>query len=129
MEKNTFNILIEQISKFVLLVPVSMGLTILITALLHEKFIVPVRISYAIGLLSAILANFYFCRKIIFESNKKMLGQLIVFITSSFFFRGIEYGSFLLQEKIVGLPYMVAIIFIHTISFWAKFMFYRTFVF
>ena len=118
-----------QLTGFGLLGAFSLGLNILITLLLHEILHVPVRIAYACGLLTVILTNFYFSRRVIFQSDTNIWRQLIIFIASSFMFRGLEYGAFLFQEATIDIEYIPAILLIHGASFFIKFFYYKSFVF
>jgi len=108
---------------------IGFGVNLFTTTFLHEVFFVSVRIAYAAGLIVAILTNFYFCRNLVFQSDGNPRHQLIVFVFSSFLFRGLEYGAFLLQEITIELHYMVAIIIIHATSFFIKFFYYKLLVF
>ena len=118
-----------QLTGFGLLGVFSFGLNIFITILLHEILYVPVRVAYACGLLTIILTNFYFSRRIIFQSDANIWRQLIIFIASSFMFRGLEYGVFLFQEATINIQYILAILLIHGTSFFIKFFYYKLFVF
>lgn len=118
-----------QLTGFGLLGAFSFGLNIFITILLHEILNAPVRVAYACGLLTTILTNFYFSRRIIFQSGANIWRQLIIFIVSSFVFRGLEYGAFLFQEATINIEYILAILLIHGASFLIKFFYYKLFVF
>lgn len=118
-----------QLTGFGLLGVLSFGLNIFITILLHEILHVHVRIAYACGLSTIILINFYFSRRIIFQSATNVWRQLIIFITSSFMFRSLEYGAFLFQESTINIEYIIAILLIHGTSFFIKFFYYKLFVF
>ncbi len=118
-----------QLTGFGLLGAFSLGLNLFITMSLHEVLHVPVRIAYACGLLTVILTNFYFSRRIIFQSGTNIWRQLIIFIASSFMFRGLEYGAFLFQEATINIEYIIAILLIHGASFFIKFFYYKLFVF
>nr|NQU91185.1 GtrA family protein [Bacteroidota bacterium] len=119
----------DQLTGFGLLGVFSFGLNIFITISLHEILHVPVRIAYACGLLTIILTNFYFSRRIIFQSSANIWRQLVIFIASSFMFRGLEYGAFLFQEATIDIEYILAILLIHGTSFFIKFFYYKLFVF
>lgn len=118
-----------QLTGFGLLGAFSLGLNLFITMSLHEGLHVPVRIAYACGLLTTILTNFYFSRRIIFQSGANIWRQLIIFIASSFMFRGLEYGAFLFQEATINIEYILAILLIHGTSFFIKFFYYKLCVF
>ena len=53
----------------------------------------------------------------------------MIFIVSSFVFRGLEYGAFLFQEATINIEYILAILLIHGASFLIKFFYYKLFVF
>jgi len=118
-----------QLTGFGLLGVFSFGLNIFITILLHEILHVPVKIAYVCGLLTIILTNFYFSRRLIFQSGANVWRQLIIFIASSFMFRGLEYGAFLFQESTIDIEYILAILLIHGTSFFIKFFYYKLLVF
>lgn len=119
----------RQLTAFGLLGVLSFGLNLFITTSLHEVLHVPVRFAYACGLLTTILTNFYFNRRIIFQSGTNVWRQLIIFIASSFMFRGLEYGAFLFQEATIDIEYILAILLIHGTSFFIKFVYYKLLVF
>ncbi|MBN2517134.1 MAG: GtrA family protein [Deltaproteobacteria bacterium] len=102
---------------------------LMVTIILHEIFSIEVRGAYLFGLLTAVLVNFYLCRNLIFQSKGNMWRQLFAYVLSSFLFRGLEYGAFLLQEMTINLPYVLAILLIQATSFLLKFFYYRELVF
>lgn len=129
MRSNRFGKTFGQLTGFGIFGLIGFGVNLCATTFLHEVFFVSVKIAYAAGLIAAILTNFYFCRNLVFQSDGNPRHQLIVFVFSSFLFRGLEYGAFLLQEITIGLPYIVAIIIIHATSFFIKFFYYKLLVF
>lgn len=97
------------------------------TVSLHEVAGLTVRAAYLGGLLLAMGTNFFICRHLIFNSRKRIYFQLVAFVGSSLFFRGLEYTAFLFLETV--FPYIAAIVLIQGVSFLLKFFYYRRFVF
>jgi putative flippase GtrA len=107
----------------------SILVNLVLTTFCYESLGVPIRISYAIGLISSFLINYLTCRKLIFKSTKNAMVQISAFTFSSIFFRGLEYSAFLLQLTFLDIPYPVAIILIHSSSFIIKFFYFRFIIF
>jgi putative flippase GtrA len=107
----------------------SAGVVLLVPVGLHEIARVPVRWAYPWGLAGAIVLNFFACRRLIFQSRQTAGRQFIVFVASSFLFRGLEYAAFITQHRLFNLHYVVAIGCIHAVSFFIKFGYYKHFVF
>jgi hypothetical protein len=55
--------------------------------------------------------------------------QISLYLISSLSFRGLEYLSFLIVHTIFGVQYLVSIIAVLGGSFFAKFFWYRKFIF
>ena len=127
--RNSLGRLTSELTGFSILGVISVLLNLTLTVLFHEILGLSARVAYGIGLISAIILNFIVCRKFIFKSNKNITIQFPIFTLSSFLFRGLEYITFLLQEALIDIPYPIAIITIHSVSFLIKFIYYRKIVF
>ena len=104
----------------------NLGLTIL----LHEVFRLPTELAYAIALLNALVTNFLMMRWYVFSnSGQPLVRQASGFVAASMLFRGLEYLAFLLLHTILGVAYILAIVFVMGVAFVAKFFFYRQCVF
>ncbi len=109
----------------------SFFLTLGLTLFLHEGLRAPEELAFAVGLGSALVVNFFSCRHLIFvnAASGDARRQFILFVGSSFTFRGGEYVAFLLIHTVGGLDFMVAILGILLTSMLVKFFYYRTVVF
>jgi putative flippase GtrA len=108
---------------------VSVGVTLAVTALLHEFAAVPERIAAAIGLVTALVVNFAVLRFFAFRGTGVPLGrQLPMFLASSGVFRGLEYGGFFVLHWL-GVHYLLALVMVLGVSFIVKFLVYDKLVF
>jgi putative flippase GtrA len=108
---------------------ISIGVNFLVTVFLHELVGLPARVAYAFGLSTTIIINFLFIRKVIFRSQRNVNKQFLIFLGSSFAFRGAEWIAFVIIETVADLPYIWVMLCIHTISAVIKFWYYKLFVF
>ena len=109
---------------------ISSGVTIGITALLHEQFELDESIAAAGGLATALVINFLVLRHLVFGSRSApVAGQFTRFLASSGIFRGIEYIGFLIVNKVLGIQYLLGLVIVLGLSFILKFIVYERFVF
>ena len=103
---------------------------IFVTAIMKDSLGLPVESAYLAGYLSALIIGFMICRHIIFKSATESAGkQLAMFLISSIFFRGAEYGASLFLHKELGMHYLSALTIVTCTAFFLKFLYYRTVVF
>jgi putative flippase GtrA len=101
-----------------------------ITYLMKSGLGFSVEVAYLAGYSSAILIGFLICRHAVFKATEQSPGkQLILFIISSIFFRGIEYGTSLFLNKGMEIHYLSALVVVAIASFFVKFFYYRSMVF
>ena len=108
---------------------ISIGVNFIVTGCLHELLNMPARIAYAFGLATTIVINFIFIRSVIFQSHNNFSRQFFIFLFSSFVFRGLEWLVFVVIETIADLPYWGVMFFIHAVSAFIKFCYYKIFLF
>lgn len=103
---------------------------LVVTTFLHEIVRWSEETSYGIALLAVSLPMFFFCRYLVFESDRSKFGsQLIKFYQSWAVFRALEYFVFLMILKWAGLFYLFAITGAQIIFVILKFIVWRRFVF
>jgi putative flippase GtrA len=108
----------------------SFGVTVGLTAALHEGVGLAEEICYAAALVTAFVLNFLFMRYWIWGHPSGELGrQAAFFACSSLAFRGAEYGVFLALHTGLGVHYLAAAISVQVASFVAKFFYYGAVVF
>jgi putative flippase GtrA len=108
----------------------SSGVAMGTTATLHELGSASEQVAAAVGLVCALVVNFIVLRYFIFRGTQMpIVSQLLTFIASSGFFRGIEYLGFLVINAIPGVHYLVALIIVLGGSFLLKFVVYEGWVF
>ena len=101
-----------------------------VTAIMKDSLGLPIEAAYLAGYLSALIIGFMICRHIIFKSATHSAGkQLVLFLVSSIFFRGAEYGVSLFLYKKLGMHYLCALAIVTCAAFFLKFLYYRTVVF
>jgi putative flippase GtrA len=101
-----------------------------VSALGAEVLGLPERLAVAIALVSALVINFTLLRVFVFPGQSAAIGpQFAVTAATSFSFRLLEYGIFLLLDALAGLNYLVATACAVIISAGGKFVVYRNVVF
>lgn len=106
-------------------------INIALTAFLHQGLGVAAEIAFALSLGSILLISFFACRYVIFKtaSEGNVKSQALWYLVSTLGFRGAEYLAFLLVHTMLGVYYLVAILGILSVSFFAKFFCYHRMVF
>ncbi len=100
------------------------------SALLVEVVGLPQQLGVAIALLSALAVNFTLLRFFVFPGSQRAIGaQFAATAATSFAFRGLEYGLFLLLSEAAGINYLVATGTSVVCSALGKFLVYRNVVF
>lgn len=108
----------------------SAGVTLSVTAVLHEAFAVPEPKAAAIAMLAALSVNYVFLRYVAFRGTHiPWQRQLVLFFASTGVFRGIEYLAFLAVNVWFGVHYLVALMGVMGASFLLKFTVYEGWVF
>lgn len=108
----------------------SIGVSLGVTALLHEVFAVSEPIAAAVGLGCTVVVNFIFLRYVVFVgADTTLLRQLALFLGSSGIFRLFEYGAFLVLHLWLGIGYLIALPGVRVLSFFIKFVVYDRIVF
>ena len=108
----------------------SAGVTLSVTAVLHEIFSVSEPKAAAFAMLTALSVNYVFLRYIAFPgTHVPWQRQLLLFFASTGIFRGIEYLAFLAVNVWLGVHYLVALMGVMGASFLLKFTVYDRFVF
>lgn len=116
--------------RYCLMGVVNAGISIGLTALLHEVFHASEELAYAVTLATVFVINFFVSRHFIYDaSGGSPTRQFTGFLFSSASFRLLEYASFLLLHSWLGLYYLAAVIIVQVSSFLGKFSFYRAFIF
>jgi len=107
----------------------SVGVTLGVTAYLHEIVGVHERIAAAVGFACALVTNFLFMRFYVFRGTPvPLLRQLAMFLASSGVFRGLEYAGFWATNA-AGVHYLAALVLVLGCSFVIKFVVYEKLVF
>lgn len=101
-----------------------------VSALGAEVVGLPERLAVAIALVSALVINFTLLRVFVFPGQSASIGpQFAATAATSFSFRLLEYGIFLLLDALAGLHYLVATACAVLLSAVGKFVVYRNVVF
>ena len=107
----------------------SVGVTLGVTAFLHEVNGVREQTAAAFGFVCALVTNFLFMRLYVFRGTKvPLLRQLALFLASSGVFRCLEYAGFYLTHA-AGVHYLLALVLVLGCSFILKFFVYEKLVF
>jgi putative flippase GtrA len=122
---------IRDFSWYVFFAVINFCLNIFLTAALHEWFSVPETLAFAITICLAFIVSFLSFRYVVVRGAKdgSASDQFRSFFLASAFFRLIEYVSFIILNVLLGVYYLIAIVFVLGISFFVKFIFYRRRVF
>ena len=108
----------------------SAGLSIGLTALLHEVLSASPELGYGIALVTVFIVNFLTLRQYIFRDGRGHVGkQLGMHALTSASFRGSEYLGFLVLHTWLGVYYLLAVLIVQTIAFVGKFVVYSRLVF
>lgn len=119
-----------QFARFVAVAPVSFGLNLLVTAVVHEMMGLPEEGSFAVALVTVFTFNFFVGRHVIFRSNEgDPRRQLVRYALSSGGFRLAEYLGFLIVHTGLNVHYIIAAMLVLGTSFICKFFFYGKVVF
>lgn len=86
------------------------------------------RRSVAVGLAAAFLASFLLVRGFVFRSTGRPGGEALRFLALSLVWRTVEYCGFWLLHA-AGMPYLLALVGVLSISAMAKFLVCRHFIF
>lgn len=122
--------MIRTFSRFGVLTVLSFTVNVGLTALLHEIIGAPEEIAFALSILVVFIMNFIFQRYYVFAgTDRGAANQLMMYLIFSMAFRGSEYLSFLVMHTWLGVQYLVAIVSVLGVSFFAKFFFYDRVVF
>ena len=99
--------------------------------MLHEWFLVPEIWAFACSISLAFIVSFLSFRYVVLENARQQSAtrQLGSFLISSACFRASEYVAFLILHIVFGLYYILSVLIVLTVSFFAKFLFYRRHVF
>jgi putative flippase GtrA len=125
-----FGLSVEKLIRFAAGGVLSSGVTLGVTALLHELVGVSESVAAAGGLATALIVNFVFLRIVVFGSRAApIMHQLAKFLASSGAFRAFEYVAFLIVNSLFPIHYLVALILVLGSSFLLKFLVYERFVF
>jgi putative flippase GtrA len=114
--------------RYVAATGLSAAITLGIPILLHEQFGVEERLAVGIALAVAFIVNFITTRLFVFKSSGNASSELKRFVGVSVAFRLGEYALFLLLFAF-GIVYYIAQLIVLIISFVAKFLTYRGFVY
>lgn len=85
--------------------------------------------AVAISLTAAFVFNFLTMRYFVFRSRTQPIKQLLHFGVSSAGFRVAEYAIFYIIYDLLGLNYLVCLIFALTLSFICKYLYHSQFTF
>jgi putative flippase GtrA len=122
--------LVGSLVRFGMLTVWSFGLSLGVTALLHEVLGCSAELAFAVALVTVFVTNFLACRYFVFPAaGADARRQLGLFTLFSALFRGAEYLLFLLVHTLIGVHYIVAIVGIKGAIVAAKFVSYRTWIF
>lgn len=122
---------VRDFSWYVFFALINFCINIFLTAALHEWFLVPETLAFAITICLAFIVSFLSFRYVVVRGARdgSVSDQLRSFFFASAFFRLMEYLSFIALNVFFGVYYIVAILFVLGISFVVKFIFYRRRVF
>jgi len=108
----------------------SAGVTLGVTALLHEVFAFPEPKAAAFAMLAALSVNYVFLRYVAFRGTQlPWRRQLALFLASTGVFRGVEYLAFLAINVWLGVHYLLALMGVLGTSFLLKFLVYEGWIF
>lgn len=100
-----------------------------VTALVHEVLRQPEELGAAISLVVLLFLGFFLSRNFTFSSTGRVRHQAWKFLFVAGAMRGFEYLLFLTFFSILGLNYLIALALGLGISFFAKFILYRNWIF
>lgn len=107
----------------------SAAASLLIPFALREGLGVAETIAVAISLCLVFLLNFFSTRVFVFRSKGDSRGEIARFAAMSLAFRGAEYVAFLFLNVVLGVQYLLALASVLCVSFCAKFLAQRRFVY
>ena len=118
-----------QAFRFIVATIASASVTLALPLLLHEYFALPETHSVAIAFTLAFVLNFFVMRFYVFRSGGGFAWQFVKFAGSNGIFRIGEYLLFLAIFELLGVNYMISVIFSLGVSFCGKFFVQRHFTF
>ncbi len=119
----------QQVIRFLLMTLLSAGLTLALPILFHEVFGVRKELAVALALAAAFFVNFFTVRIVVFQSVGKPTSEFFRYGLTNAAFRVGEYLLFILLRTIFEIYYILVLAFVLGLSFIAKFIIYRFFVF
>jgi len=114
-----------QVVRFGVMTATSASVTVGLPIILHEFVGVRPQWAAAIAFGVAFLLNFLSLRRLVFRSERGAARDFVTFALSSLVFRGAEYVAFLLLISLLRIQYVVALLFVLSLSALAKFFWYR----
>lgn len=103
--------------------------SLLIPFLLREGLGIAETVAVGISLCVVFLLNFFTTRIFVFRSKGDSRGEMARFALMSLAFRGTEYAAFLVLNVVFGVQYLLALASVLCVSFCAKFVAQRRFVY
>lgn len=119
----------SQALRFAVATVLSAFLTLSIPLALKELGGIDPRIGVGVTLVGVALLNFLIVRYFVFRSRAPFKREFLLFAGSSGVFRGLEYVGFIGLYTVLGVQYLIALMIVLVVSFCAKFLFHRTFIF
>jgi putative flippase GtrA len=119
----------QQVVRFLLMTLLSACLTLALPILFHEVFGVGKEVAVALALAIAFFVNFFTVRIVVFRSAGSPTSEFIRYALTNAAFRISEFLAFFVLHTLLGIYYILVLVFVLGTSFIAKFVFYRFFVF
>lgn len=108
----------------------SIAITLGVSAFLHEVLGLSESLAAGGGLASALTANFFALRYVVFAGTMVSTPlQLVGYLGSSGAFRAAEYCGFLLLNAFIQFHYLVTLVIVLGASFFMKFLVYEKWIF
>lgn len=120
---------IRQLIRFAGVGILTFGVGIGVTALVHEVLGMREEIGAATSLAVLLFLGFFLSRNFTFSSRGRIRHQAWKFLFVAGAMRGFEYLLFLTFFLILGVNYLIAVALGLGISFFAKFILYRNWIF
>lgn len=118
----------NKFSKYLSVGALSYLIVTTITVTLHEVFGLAESDSFAVGLVVVFIINFIALRGFVFKSKGPAGFAVIKFFMSSLFFRGFEYGLFIIILNL-GVHYIISLTFSMIVSVVLKYFVYKNIVY
>lgn len=120
----------QKITRYLLNTVLSFGVSVGVTALLHEGWGVDEAVAYGVALVIAFVVNFLMFRYYVFDGRTDRPGrQLAVFAGSSVAFRLTEWLGFRLLTEGLGVYYLAAVVLMQGGTFVLKYFVYGRWLF